>query len=105
MHTVKRGGAVLDPAVTELVIGRVRHEATDAYDADRHESLTGRELEVLQLAAAGHSNRRIGVALKVSPRTVEVHMHRVFQKLGVSSRTEAVVVAARRGLIELEQQW
>jgi DNA-binding NarL/FixJ family response regulator len=104
VHTVRGGGAVLDPAVTEVVIGRVRLSSPPEAETE-DERLTARELEVLQLAGAGYSNRRIGVALSVSPRTVEVHMHRIFQKLDVTSRTEAVVLAARRGLIDIGADW
>jgi len=103
VHTVTRGGAVLDAAATEIVLGRVRGNSADEGVHGGDDALTAREFEVLRLAAAGDSNRKIGTKLQLSPRTVEAHMHRVFQKLGVESRTEAVVVAARRGLIHLEQ--
>lgn len=101
VHTVYGGGAVLDPAVTDLLMKRVRQEEAAEPPGT---ALTERELQVLDLAAAGRSNRQIGEALAVSPRTVEVHMHRVFKKLGTRSRTEAVVVAARRGLLDLESE-
>lgn len=55
--------------------------------------LTPRELEVLQRLAEGLSNKRIAAALHVSPRTVNFHLDNIYRKLGVTSRTEAVVYA------------
>ena len=63
------------------------------------ESLTGRELNVLELLAQGKSNKEIGVNLYISETTVKSHLRSIFRKLNVLSRTEAVTVASRRGLI------
>lgn len=63
----------------------------------RH-GLTGRELEVLRLAAAGRSNREIATALVISERTVARHLQNIFAKLGVSSRTAACAFAFKHGL-------
>jgi DNA-binding CsgD family transcriptional regulator len=60
--------------------------------------LTGREVEVLRLIAAGHSNRAIAQALFISPNTVLHHASSIFAKLGVANRTEAAAYATRRGL-------
>jgi DNA-binding NarL/FixJ family response regulator len=65
------------------------------------ESLTGRELNVLVLLAQGKSNKEIGVSLYVSETTVKSHLRSIFRKLNVLSRTEAITVASRRGLIQL----
>ncbi|HOB63199.1 MAG TPA: response regulator transcription factor [Candidatus Competibacteraceae bacterium] len=65
------------------------------------ETLTGRELDVLALLARGKSNREIGVALFISETTVKSHLRNIFAKLNVLSRTEAITVASRRGLIQL----
>jgi DNA-binding NarL/FixJ family response regulator len=65
------------------------------------ESLTGRELNVLELLAQGKSNKEIGVSLYVSETTVKSHLRSIFRKLNVLSRTEAITVASRRGLIQL----
>lgn len=62
--------------------------------------LTPRELETLQLLAAGLSNKEIARALSVSPRTVNFHLDNLYSKLGVSSRTEAAMVAVRHGLVK-----
>ncbi len=62
-------------------------------------AFTERERAVLELVAKGLSNRAIGVALFISEATVKYHLHHIFQKLGASDRTEAAVLAVRRGLI------
>jgi DNA-binding NarL/FixJ family response regulator len=65
------------------------------------ETLTGRELNVLELLARGKSNKEIGVSLYISETTVKSHLRSIFKKLNVLSRTEAISVAGRRGLIRL----
>jgi len=64
--------------------------------------LTPRELAALQLMADGKANKEIASALGISDRTVKTHLGHLFEKLGVTSRTEAVKVATRRGLVRLE---
>jgi DNA-binding CsgD family transcriptional regulator len=61
--------------------------------------LTAREMEVLPFLAAGLSDREIGEALSISPRTVARHLHSVYQKFGVGSRAAATALAHRHGLI------
>ena len=63
--------------------------------------LTTRELDVLRLIAAGHTNPEIGKALYMSPKTASVHVSRILAKLDVKTRTEAAGVAHRLGLLEL----
>jgi DNA-binding NarL/FixJ family response regulator len=70
-------------------------------DARTYESLTDRELETLQLAAQGMSNKEIADKLNVSVHTVEAHLGRIFNKLDVGSRTEAVMFALKKGWISL----
>jgi two-component system NarL family response regulator len=64
--------------------------------------LTPRELATLRLMADGKSNKEIASALGISERTVKTHLGHLFEKLGVTSRTEAVKVATRRGLVRLD---
>ena len=63
--------------------------------------LTPRELAALRLMADGKSNKEIANELGISDRTVKTHLGHLFEKLGVTSRTEAVKVATRRGLVRL----
>ena len=67
----------------------------------RSEPLTEREIDVLQLLAGGKSNKEIGTRLSISEFTVKGHLHNIFTKLNVLSRTEAIAAASRRGLIQL----
>ncbi len=64
--------------------------------------LTPRELAALRLLANGNSNKEIATALGISERTVKTHLGHLFEKLGVTSRTEAVRVATRRGLVRFD---
>ncbi|HHX10324.1 MAG TPA: response regulator transcription factor [Firmicutes bacterium] len=64
--------------------------------------LTPRETHILKLAANGLSNKEIAFELDVSPRTVQSHLSSVFDKLGVSSRTQAVVAGLKQGIITRE---
>jgi DNA-binding NarL/FixJ family response regulator len=63
------------------------------------EALTARELEVLQLLASGLGNKEIASRLQISEHTVKFHVASIMGKLGAASRTEAVTVGIRRGLI------
>ena len=63
--------------------------------------LTPRELETLRLIADGKANKEVASALDISERTVKTHLRHLFEKLGVTSRTEAIKVATRRGLVRL----
>jgi len=65
------------------------------------DTLSSRELDVLRLAACGHSNRKIGAALDISEATVKTHMSTIMAKLGASDRTHAVAIAVQRGYITL----
>jgi two-component system NarL family response regulator len=64
--------------------------------------LTPRELAALRLLANGESNKEIATSLGISERTVKTHLAHLFEKLGVTSRTEAVRVATRRGLVRFD---
>ncbi len=89
------GETVLSPAVARTVLSWVTRPQHDS------PQLSERERQVLELAATGASNKAIGSALFVSTRTVEAHMRSIFDKLGVSSRTEAVAFAVRHHWIRL----
>jgi len=65
------------------------------------ESLSKRECDVLSCLQKGLSNKEIGMVLGISPRTVQKHLQRVYQRLGVESRVEAVVIMQRSGMSDL----
>lgn len=98
--TVATGGTALAPHLTSGLVGQVRDAAHSAEKLEN--ALTDRELEVLERVARGHSNKAIAADLSLSPRTVEVHLTHVFKKLRAESRTHAVMLAARRGLIRID---
>ena len=103
VRSVHAGEPVLHPAIVKKVLARFAAEAQDQQPARAEgELLTEREREILRLAACGLSNTRIGERLFVSLRTVQVHLTHIFNKLGVGSRTEAVIVGLRRGVFRLE---
>lgn len=103
IRAVHAGESVLHPTIARKVINRFAQ--TDEILHTTHtplDQLTERELEVLRLAAKGMSNREIGRDLTISVRTVQTHLTNIFNKMGVGSRTEAVVHALRKGWITLE---
>jgi two-component system NarL family response regulator len=63
--------------------------------------LSGRELEALRSMAQGMSNQEIGTALSIGESTVKSHVNRILSKLGVNDRTQAVIVAVKRGIVSL----
>ena len=77
----------------EIATGIAEHVADDA--------LTDRELEVLQRVAAGKSNKLIAAELDISEGTVKTHMKSILPKLDASDRTHAVMIALKRGILDL----
>ena len=102
VRAVVEGESVLHPAIAAKVIKRYTSlgRAPVQEEVDR---LSDRESEVLAMAARGLSNKMIARELSLSDRTVQVHLSNVFGKLGVASRTEAVITALQRGLLQLEE--
>ena len=95
IERVARGEAALDPALTLPVLEAYRRLSAQ----QEAEALTAREREILQLLAAGHDNRTIAARLFLSEKTVGNRLSEIFQKLGVTNRTQAALVAVQRGLI------
>ena len=80
---------------------RAQWDALDVTDSVKEESLTPREIQVLELVAEGLSNKRIAARLDISDQTVKFHVSSICGKLGAANRTDAVRRALRRGLITL----
>lgn len=97
----ERLGAV---PLLERIDGLIRRGrlATAPSDGERPSPLTAREQDVLRLLARGRSNRQIGEELFITGKTASVHVSNILAKLGASSRTEAVAIAYRQGLIAPE---
>ncbi len=103
IRTVNAGQSALAPEVTGKVVAQfasgkslseIVTEPVEDYDG-----LTDRELNILKLVGKGLSNKQIGKQLFISDRTVQAHLSNIFSKLNVSSRTEAVMHAVRKGWI------
>ncbi len=98
VRAVSEGQSVLDPQI----VPKLMHAVTSSHKpAVEYEPLTDRELEVLQAASRGLTNKAIGVLLNISDRTVQGHLRRIFEKLNVANRTEAVVKASQLDLLTL----
>ena len=96
IRTVHAGGSLMQPAVTDRLLERI-----DRGDGRDTGNLTPRELEVLALLAHGLKNAEIAGRLFISERTVKFHVGSILAKLGADNRTEAVTIAAHRGLVRL----
>lgn len=99
VHRIRHGEAVLSPEITEKVLRRLTEGGTPA-GGSASSALSEREHEVLGLAAQGASNKVIAHQLGLSVRTVHAHMRKIFAKLGVASRTEAVMLGVRQGWLQ-----
>jgi len=99
------GKSWLSPTIASKVVKRaVRQQinaAQDALSAPTSENLTPRELEILYLLADGLDNTAIAERLTVTKRTVQNHISNTYRKLGVTSRTEAMLYAIRHGLAQV----
>jgi DNA-binding NarL/FixJ family response regulator len=103
IKAVHAGESMLHPAIARKVINRfAQPERGTSIAPAPLDQLTERELEVLKMAAKGMSNREIAQKLTISVRTVQTHLTNIFNKMGVGSRTEAVVHGLRKNWITLE---
>ncbi|WP_426705501.1 response regulator [Corynebacterium auriscanis] len=94
VHAVAAGQAYLTPSVTRQVIAQATGKHTPARRTSAGApGLTDREQEVLQLVAEGLTNKQIAQRLVISPATAKTHLARIMQKLGVSTRTQAAMLA------------
>ena len=100
VRTVARGEALLAPAITQRLIERFLTRPAPAEAAPALAELSARELEVLRLLARGLSNAEIAAELIVGEATVKTHVARVFTKLDLRDRVQAVVFAYESGLVE-----
>ena len=96
---VAKGLVVLHPG--ELALAAASTRTRNGGAAELFEPLTPREKEVLQMLASGLGNKQIAAYLKISEHTAKFHVASILSKLGASSRTEAVSMGLRRGLILL----
>ncbi len=101
IQTAGHGHVFLGPVVARTILQALLTDR-DEVEGDKYNRLTAREKEVLQLAAAGRTNRQIAQTLFLSIRTVEKHRQSMMHKLGLSRHDELTKYAIRKGLIDLE---
>jgi DNA-binding NarL/FixJ family response regulator len=100
IHAAARGEHFLQPSITAKVLDEFKRLHRPAPTSEQvYEELSGREIEVLQLTASGASNREIAAKLVIAEGTVKNHLSRIFGKLGVRDRMQAVVKAREIGII------
>ena len=95
VHAVHEGQSALSPEIAQILVRQFTNARADTDAAV--ETVSERELAVLRLAARGLTNKAIGVELDISDRTVQAHLARIYDKLQVASRTEAVMRAVALG--------
>lgn len=95
VRDVFEGKSALDPAITKKLVSNLFRDPENR----PVEPLTDRELDVLRMAAKGYTNKAIGIQLNISDRTVQGHLAHIFDKLHVTTRTEAVMRAVSLGWI------
>ena len=91
IRIVAEGGTYLDPAAAAALIAQRRR--------NRNRELTKRERDVLRLLADGNANEEIGAILSISPQTVRTHVQKAMEKLGATTRVQAVAIALRESFI------
>jgi len=108
IRAVHAGQPALDPLITQKVVSQFMNGKSlpdvMAQVGDEMDGLTNRELEVLRMVAQGLTNKEVAQQLYISDRTVQAHLSSIFSKLQVSSRTEAVMYAIRKGWITVDRK-
>lgn len=101
VRTVGDERAMIDPTVAARLLHTLSEPGPGALSSASApaDTLTRREHEVLELVAAGYSNKRIALELDIAEKTVKTHVGHLLAKLGVSDRTQAALLAVRRGLV------
>ncbi|MDJ0757645.1 MAG: response regulator transcription factor [Ardenticatenaceae bacterium] len=100
VRVVYEGGSLLQPIVASKLMRQMQEQANPDR-SDMVETLSTREQEVLGKLALGLQNKEIAAQLQITERTVKFHVSSILAKLGAGNRTEAVTIAAQRGIIDL----
>lgn len=101
VRVVSRGGSLLEPEVASKLLQHISGGTTKSPNDELPEPLTEREQEVLAHLAQGKKNKDIATELFITERTVKFYVSAILGKLNASNRTEAVTIAAQKGLISL----
>lgn len=100
MLQVANGHSFISPSLMDKIFRQINKLSTKTQD-NRPLGLTDREVEVLRLVANGDSNRTIANKLYISEKTVKNHLSNIFQKLDVTDRTQAALIAIKEKLVEI----
>lgn len=101
IRELKAGGSPISPSIARILLNRTRSPLGKRAPRERSANqLAERELQILSLVAKGYNFPEIGNLLGISPNTVKTHIYRVYQKLSVHSRGEAVFEAKKLGLLD-----
>ncbi|HEY3368995.1 MAG TPA: response regulator transcription factor [Symbiobacteriaceae bacterium] len=103
IRAARDGRPYLHPKLAGLALMEVARGGDSRNRGGSDAGLTEREIEVLRLVGQGASNRDIAQALFISEKTAKNHLTHIFEKLGVSDRTQAALYAVRSGLVKLEK--
>ncbi len=101
LEAAHRGEVMLCPIIARKVLDHFGSDPKPSQQGLPYEQLTQRELQVLQLAADGLSNKEIAHRLVISEKTVKNHIANIFSKLNVNDRTQAILYALRQGLVSI----
>ena len=101
IRQVYAGKVELHPDVAGLLLEQIANPEDSAPErnATPFDELTAREREVLQLIASGLTNKEIAAALFITEKTVKTHVSHILEKLGLSDRTQAAILAVKHGMI------
>jgi DNA-binding NarL/FixJ family response regulator len=104
VQAIHQGEAMINPSLASKVLDEFRRLSEAVAETEGIEQLTQGEMEVLRLVAQGADNKTIAQRLALSERTIANRLSNVYQKLQVNSRTQAALVALRRGWATLDQE-
>jgi len=102
IRAVYAGEPMIHPAILSKMMKRFKTPAAEGVPVQPEQPLSDREVEVLKVATKGMSNKDIAHTLFISERTVQSHMRSIFNKLGVGSRSEAILYGLKKGWFTIE---
>ncbi len=102
IRVIGAGAAYLQPALTKHLLASMHRSGRESEVAPAHPALTARECQVLRLMATSATYKEIATQLVISEETVRSHTKSILSKLGQANRTQAVLMALKEGLIELD---
>jgi|WetSurMetagenome_2_1015567.scaffolds.fasta_scaffold66357_2 two-component system, NarL family, response regulator LiaR len=103
VHLVASGESLFSKEVTRVITEQALHYPLKIAATSLNEKLSNREMEIFKLVAGGMSNKQIALKLEINLRTVKTHLCSIFTKLGVFSRTQAIIVGLKQGFVKLEE--